>query len=80
MKALGYPYDKGVESHLARTKALLSTLSALKRLPNEMRNNFTQAIKCLDQNSIEIKKSNIRREILEKEQYASFIPIDGEAS
>lgn len=66
VQALGYPYHKGVETYLRRIKALLSTLSAFKKLPVEKRANFLQALSCLHQNSVEINNKNIRKEVLKK--------------
>lgn len=77
---LGYPYHKGVHAHLSRTKAMLSTHSVFKKLPVELRKNFTEALRCLSQNAVEIKKENISREVLNGEIFSSFIPIDGQAS
>lgn len=80
VEALGYPYHKGVHAHLSRTKALLQTLNLFKKLPVELRNNVTQAIKCLSQNSVEIKRANISQAVLNLETFSSFIPIDGSPS
>ena len=80
VKALGYPYHPGVEGHLARTKALLGTLSGYKKLGPEKRKNFDQAIKCLTQNAIFIGNKAVSRDFARKEQCVSFVPIDGEAS
>ena len=49
-------------------------------MPFELRKNFTEALRCLSQNAVEIKKANINPEILKTETFVSFIPIDGNAS
>ena len=77
VEALGYPYHKGVHAHLSRTKAMLSTHSLFSKLPVELRRNFTEALNCLSQNSVEIKRENISKEVLKRETFSTFIPIDG---
>lgn len=58
-KALNYPIEKGVFDHLARTKSLLTALSAFKKLNNSQKKNFKEAIRCLYQNSVEVNCNNI---------------------
>lgn len=80
LKVLNYPYLKEVDSHLARTKALLSTFQAMKKMSAEMKDNFKKAIRCLSQNSVELDRKNIREEILKTEKFVNFVPVDGEPS
>lgn len=56
LKQLNYPVHEGVVPHLNRTKAILNTLSAFKRLNTHQKVNFKEAIRCLYQNSIKINK------------------------
>lgn len=65
---------------MARTKAILNTLAGFKRLKNHEKVNFKEAIRCLYQNSVEISKKNIGEDVLDKETFINFIPIDGKAS
>ena len=45
-----------------------------------MRKNFAEALRCLGQNSVEIKSGNIKPDFLKNETFVSFVPIDGDAS
>lgn len=52
VKALGYPIDKGIYDHLARTKSFMSALSWFKKISNTEKASFKEAIRCLYQNSV----------------------------
>lgn len=58
VNVLQYPIDKGVEGHLRRTKALLSGLNAIKKLTNEERTSFHEAIRCTYQWSVQVEEKN----------------------
>lgn len=80
LKALNYPIDKGVENHLARTRSLLSTLAAYKKLSNDHKKGFKSAIRCLYQNATEIHVHNVDAAVSALETTVKFVPIDGDAS
>ncbi len=65
LKELNYPIHEGVLPHLARTKCILSTLAAFKKLSTKEKLNFKEAIRCLYQNSTEISLKNIDKKVLE---------------
>lgn len=77
LKELNYPIHEGVLPHLARTKSILGTLAGFKRLSTKEKLNFKEAIRCLYQNCVEIKKQNIDKKVLEIESFVHFIPVDG---
>lgn len=79
-KALGYPIEKGVYDHLARSKSFLGTLSWFKKLNNTEKASFKESIRCLYQNSIEIDAGKIDGVISNLETVVKFVPIDGQAN
>ena len=49
---LGYPIDKGAQAHIDRTKALLFSLSAIKKLSTNEKRDFKESIRGLIQNAV----------------------------
>ena len=80
VQELGYPLEKGLHEHIKRTKALLFSLSWYKKQTNNDKKSFKESIRCLIQNSVRVDRNAIAADVLEKETYVSFVPIDGEAS
>ena len=80
VEQLGYPIDKGVLPHFQRTKALMFSLSAFKKLENNDKKEFKEKINCLTQNCIEVDKEKVAADVLALETCIRFVPIDGPAS
>lgn len=59
---------------------MLFSLSAFKKLENPEKKDFKEKIHCLTQNSIKIDREKVGNDILEKETFVSYVPIDGKAS
>jgi hypothetical protein len=79
VKVFGYPIEKGVFAHLARTKSWFNILAGFKKLNASGRKGFKEAIRCLSQNSIQLNHKNIGKDFVKNEIVIPFVPIDGDA-
>jgi hypothetical protein len=79
VKVFGYPIEKGVFAHLARTKSWFNILAGFKKLNASGRKGFKEAIRCLSQNSIQLNHKNIGKDFVKNELVIPFVPIDGDA-